>query len=1764
MANEFKIKHGFISTGDGSVEGSLTITGAAYADNGSRIASRPWVTQFLSDNSYATSSDITTAISNLVDSAPDTLDTLNELAAALGDDPNFSTTLTNSIATKLPLAGGTMSGNIRWTSTGKGLEWVMNTDGAGIKFYNTGDADTNSRLEYYTTDNGDEYHRFMVATNEEMTIKSDGVRVTNNIYMASNLVATQSWVSTRGYGAASDITAVNTRIDEEVLPLIDTKADAGHVHDYLPLAGGTIEGNLNLGDSSNITMAVGSPGQLRILGSGYTGSIALDATAMYIYHDSSLRNLVLGTNERARLTIDGESGNATFVGTISASGYNNTNWDTAYGWGDHSGLYDSAGAADDVNSRIDNEVIPSIPTNNNQLTNGAGYITDGNTGWNNSYGFITASSSITGNAASATSVVTLQDTAPDGVNGKLWWETDTGKLKVYYGDSSAWIDALPLPDTSLFYTRSGGAIDGDVYIGQILTVEGNITTSSSFVGPLEGNASTATQLATARNIALTGAVTGNANFDGSGNISISTTATSDPTLTINGDASGSATFTNLGNATLTLTISDDSHNHTIANVDGLQTALDGKQAAGSYLTSIPSSYATDAEVDSAISVVNDRIETEILPAIDDKLSITGGKITGILSHDNRAATNVAHWSAVGDSTGAIKITIPGSHSSGWSMLVLRITAYEYNSSNHTVYYVSGHDWTSGWYNNGVTKLGDSSKDISLGHDGNKDYVILGLTSASWTYGHVTVDVMSHPSFYSTSMDISSGWAVSQVTSLDGITVQSVTNRKVLTNVDEGSGNGIDADTVDGIQAASFLRSDANDTMSGVLTITGNNGVSKLRLEGTTPTIDLDDSDGDSFYIHVNSNQFYVLADRNGGGNYGDWETPHPLQLNAASNATYLWGNLVGNAAYASTSDFDAVGSADAVNTRINEEVLPLIDSKADSAHEHQYIRTVLSTQEADDAMPSTGYALQHFLGKGPSNNDGHILGMTWTGTSVYGAQIWVDTDPNNLMAFRSRSNAGVWTRWNNLWHDGNLSNVSQLTNDAGYITSFDITTQTDGKYLRSNADDSFSGNLTSAQSKWIKFYHPTQTDTNDGKIGAGVFDTGLNIVGAQTVAGTGRQVRIWGDLITSTGSKYATESYVNTAVSNLVDSAPAALDTLNELAAALGDDANFSTTIANNIGAVNTRIDEEVFPAIDAKQNAGNYATFTNNIYLNNSTTTASFITELANEHGAFQDDYKAYKVAWDYAGNSNLDVGFESVELAGCVVECWGGTYKHVRLTRPTTGTGGPSIYVYNDQGGSYAPGWRQIWTSDEFNSTNVSNWNTAYGWGDHAGAGYSNASNLSSGTVPYARTNKVLPTSGNYVWDASTLAGDYETGVQTSFVRAANGFPEYGAVLHIGARGGGDAGGDFQIYCGHGSGNGGNHLRFRNADNNADPTDSWTAFKTIWDSENLVNNQDNWNTAYGWGNHASAGYLKSIPSTYATDAEVNTAVSAVSNRIDTEVLPSIDSKLDAKDRTNYKGVTDDYVIGQMMWKNYGNNHTIFDASNSTTPGGTACSNSTPEVPWTGTYPTLMGWNGSSTYGVRVDSAGRADNANYAASAGSVVTIQDAAPTGVDGRLWWESDTGKLKVYYGSSSAWIDAVPIPDVSIYYPKSGGAITGDVLIEQTLTVVGNTLIEGTLTETSDINLKENIAPLENALGKVISLEGVSFNKKDTPEVKEIGFIAQQVEEIVPELVTETESGIKTVSYTRVSALLVETVKEQQKEIDSLKALVADLANKINNL
>ena len=86
----------------------------------------------------------------------------------------------------------------------------------------------------------------------------------------------------------------------------------------------------------------------------------------------------------------------------------------------------------------------------------------------------------------------------------------------------------------------------------------------------------------------------------------------------------------------------------------------------------------------------------------------------------------------------------------------------------------------------------------------------------------------------------------------------------------------------------------------------------------------------------------------------------------------------------------------------------------------------------------------------------------------------------------------------------------------------------------------------------------------------------------------------------------------------------------------------------------------------------------------------------------------------------------------------------------------------------------------------------------------------------------------------------------------------------------------------------------------------------------------------------------------------------------------------------TSVAAAANDLVVSQMLrWKNYGSSHVIFDASNSTSPTGSAVNNTTAAIAWAATYPNLMGWNGTSTYGVRVDACRLADTATTAAALG-------------------------------------------------------------------------------------------------------------------------------------------------------------------------------------
>ena len=114
--------------------------------------------------------------------------------------------------------------------------------------------------------------------------------------------------------------------------------------------------------------------------------------------------------------------------------------------------------------------------------------------------------------------------------------------------------------------------------------------------------------------------------------------------------------------------------------------------------------------------------------------------------------------------------------------------------------------------------------------------------------------------------------------------------------------------------------------------------------------------------------------------------------------------------------------------------------------------------------------------------------------------------------------------------------------------------------------------------------------------------------------------------------------------------------------------------------------------------------------------------------------------------------------------------------------------------------------------------------------------------------------------------------------------------------------------------------------------------------------------------------------------------------------------------------------------------------------------------------------------------------------------------------------------------------------------------------------GNLSITGTFTAAADViaysdkRLKENIKPIKNALEKVTQLQGITYNRKDIDDKStKIGFIAQDIQKIIPEVVQDNDEYLG-VSYGNITAVLVEAIKEQQKQIVSLQNEINKLKNK----
>ena len=264
-------------------------------------------------------------------------------------------------------------------------------------------------------------------------------------------------------------------------------------------------------------------------------------------------------------------------------------------------------------------------------------------------------------------------------------------------------------------------------------------------------------LTTARTIALSGAVTGSASFNGGSNITIATTNTADPTLTLAGDATGSATFTNLGNATLTVAVTNDSHTH------------DGR-----YYTETESDTrflrSNAADILTGVLTVNEGSGGNIVYDLDNN----GVYIPKPIGADYATGTN-AH-------TGAIAIKLPTTSWNVSDMIGFYVDIFDYNggtAGESISLHIFGYPYSTGlWANVGALTTSDrSDRDytVRFGHDGTRHIVYIGETNSPWNYLQVNVRDF-HAGFSAIHGNWDSGWdVVPNTTSFSNVQMTSSNN-----------------------------------------------------------------------------------------------------------------------------------------------------------------------------------------------------------------------------------------------------------------------------------------------------------------------------------------------------------------------------------------------------------------------------------------------------------------------------------------------------------------------------------------------------------------------------------------------------------------------------------------------------------------------------------------------------------------------------------------------------------------------------------------------------------------------------------------------------------------------------------------------------------------------------------------------------------------------------------------------------------------------------
>ncbi len=202
-----------------------------------------------------------------------------------------------------------------------------------------------------------------------------------------------------------------------------------------------------------------------------------------------------------------------------------------------------------------------------------------------------------------------------------------------------------------------------------------------------------------------------------------------------------------------------------------------------------------------------------------------------------------------------------------------------------------------------------------------------------------------------------------------------------------------------------------------------------------------------------------------------------------------------------------------------------------------------------------------------------------------------------------------------------------------------------------------------------------------------------------------------------------------------------------------------------------------------------------------------------------------------------------------------------------------------------------------------------------------------------------------------------------------------------------------------------------------------------------------------------------------------------------------------------------------------------------------------------TGGYPTVLIDTSSGRFYFTGSYGGGGSSGVTSITAGPNITLQGGVGTGAvvisasaGGDTYWEIAGGGIGL----------VTPSHNVGIGVDASSNT-------NHKLLVAGNILAQQDVIAyyTSDKRLKDNIKPIEDPIGKIKQIGGYSFdwnNNQSTYEGTDFGVIAQEIEQVLPSLVQTREDGYKGVKYDKIVSLLIEAIKDQQKQIDKLKKLI----------